>query len=102
MSGNKFKLNADKTHFLVMGTSERLQVTEQLSVEMDGVELKESAEKSETLLGVVIQSYLKWSLQMKALTDKMKKRLTGLEKLKTIMNRFNKKNMVQGVFNSVL
>ena len=102
MYGNKFKLNADKTHFLVMGTSERLRVTEQLSVEMDGVALKESVEKSEILLGVVIQSDLKWSLQLKALTDKLKKRLTGLEKLKNIMNRFNKKNMVQCVFNSVL
>ena len=102
MYGNKFKLNADKTHFLVMGTSERLRVTEQLSVEMDGVALKESVEKSEILLGVVIQSDLKWSLQLKALTDKLKKRLTGLEKLKNIMNRFNKKNMVQGLFNSVL
>ena len=29
-------------------------------------------------------------------------KLTGLEKLKNIINRFNKKNMVQGVFNSLL
>ena len=53
MYGNTFKLNADKTHFLVMGTSERLRVTEQLSVEMDGVALKESVEKSEVLLGLL-------------------------------------------------
>ena len=72
MYGNTFKLNADKIHFLVIGTSERLRVTEQLSVEMDGVALKESVEKSEILLGVVIQSDLKWSLQLKALTDKLK------------------------------
>jgi hypothetical protein len=102
MHGNKFKLNADKTHFMIMGTAARLQIIEQLNVVMDEVVLEESVEKSEVLLGVVMQCDLKWSLQIEALTGKLKKRLAGLDKLKYVMNRFNKKNIVQGMFNSVL
>ena len=62
MGANSFKLNADKTHFMVMGTSIRLQnMVEEIVVEMDGVRLKESDEKSELLLGVSIQCNFKWS-----------------------------------------
>ena len=35
MQGNKFKLNADKTHFMVMGTAERLQKVDNLNVVME-------------------------------------------------------------------
>ena len=52
---------------MVMGTADRLQKTGPLNVVMDGVVLKESQEKQETLLGVVIQCDLKWSMQIKAL-----------------------------------
>ena len=69
---------------------------------MDEIRLEESKEKSEDLLGVTMQSNLKWSQQIESLEDKLKTRLTGLEKLKYVMNRFTKKNIVQGVFNSVL
>ena len=103
MHGNSFKLNADKTHFMIMGTSARLQnMEEELVVVMDGVRLKESVEKSEVLLGVTMQCDLKWSMQIEALAGKLKKRLTGLEKLKYVMSKFNKKSIVEGVFNSVL
>ena len=103
MQSNSFKLNAGKTHFLTMGTSVRIKSMEkELVVVMDGVKLKETVEKSETLLGVKIQSDLKWSQQVEELTGKLKKRLAGLEKLKYVMNRFTKKNIVEGVFNSVL
>ena len=103
MQANRFKLNADKTHFLTMGTSIRLQnMEEQLEVVMDGVRLEESVEKSEVLLGVTVQCDLKWSLQIKELTAKLKKRLAGLEKLKYVMRKDTKKNIVEGVFNSVL
>ena len=49
-----------------------------------------------------MQSNLKWSEQIKNLTGKLKKRLAGLDKLRLIMSKNNKKNIVQGVFNSVL
>ena len=102
MQSNKFKLNAGKTHFMVMGTAERLQKVEELTVVMDGVVLEESVEKSELLLGVIMQCDLKWSLQIEALVKKLKKRLAGLDKLRYVMNRSNKRNIVQGIFNSVL
>ena len=103
MSANSFKLNADKTHFMAIGTSARLKnLEDDLIVVMDEIRLEESKEKSEDLLGVTMQSNLKWSQQIEPLEDKWKTRLTGLEKLKYVMNRFTKKNIVQGVFNSVL
>ena len=103
MQANSFKLNADKTHFMTMGTSARLQnMEEELVVMMDGVTLEASPEKSEELLGVQIQVNLKWSQQIESLTSKLKTRITGLEKLKYVMGCSTKKNIVQGVFNSVL
>ena len=69
---------------------------------MDGIRLEESAEKSEELLGIKIQCNLKWSNQIEALKSKLSSRLAGLEKLKKVMSRSTMKNIVQGVFNSVL
>ena len=75
MAGNKFKLNASKTHLLVMGTRKRLsKLTENVEVDMDGTRLIESEEHCETLLGVRIQSNLE-------LIGKLKKRLGGLANL---------------------
>ena len=103
MQSNRFKLNTDKTHFMTVGTSVRLQqVQEDLVVTMDGVTLKESDEKSEELLGITVQCNLKWSKQIESLKRKLSSRLSGLEKLKRIMSRSTKKNIVEGVFNSVL
>ena len=103
MQSNSFKLNADKTHFLTMGTDERLHTLDNhLIVEMDGAILEENIDKFEVLLGVSMQGNLKWSEQIVTLVGKLKKRLTGLDKLRLIMNKKKKKNIVQGVFNSVL
>ena len=103
MQANSFKLNADKTHFMTMGTSARLQnMEDDLVVEMDGVILEGSLDRSEVLLGVTMQCDLKWSQQIESLASKLKTRLTGLEKLKYVMNKSKKKDIVQGVFNSVL
>ena len=103
MAGNKFKLNAEKTHFLVMGTRRRLgALTEQLQVVMDGVTLQESEDQCEMLLGIKIKNHLVWEVQVAELVDKLKKRLGGLGNLRNIMGMSNKKNIVEGVFNSVL
>ena len=75
MSSNKFKLNASKTHLLLVGTAERLKNTDQLEVFMDGVKLNESQDKCELLLGVEIQANLKWHSQVSRLIDKLKTRL---------------------------
>ena len=45
MKENKLKLNATKTHFLQVGNEERLKVTRQPVVVMDGVHLEEKADK---------------------------------------------------------
>ena len=103
MHGNSFKLNADKTHFLAMGTSQRLKTLDgQLEVVMDGVLLEESKDKYEVLLGVTMQCDLKWSEQVEKLVGKLKTRLSGLHNLKHIMGKNTKKSIVEGVFNSVL
>ena len=102
MENNRFKLNTDKTHFMIMGTAARLQITENIKVSMDGVELSESLEGKETLLGVIVQTNLKWSCQVEKLSNKLKQRLTGLVNLKYLMSSSMKKKIVEGVFNSVL
>ena len=103
MACNKFKLNAEKTHFLVMGTRRRLgTLTEQLQVFMDGVTLQESEDQCEILLGIKIKSDLGWEGQVTELVNKLKKRLGGLASLRSIMGVSNKKKIVEGVFNSVL
>ena len=104
MLANRFKLNANKTHFLVMGTANKLRnmVEEQVVVEMDGLQLEKSTEKSEMLLGIKMQCDLKWSEQVNALVSKLKARLAGLEKLKFVLRRQDMKTIVQGIFNSVL
>ena len=67
-------LNADKTHLLVTGTSQRmkrLDIHEKLNIEMDGFKLSESEEHSEYLLGVYIQADLKWTKQIDELKSKL-------------------------------
>ena len=102
MSSNKFKLNASKTHLLLVGTAERLRNTDQLEVFMDGVKLQESQDKCELLLGVEIQANLKWHSQVSRLVDKLKTRLVGLGKLKFIVPYETRKTLTLGIFNSVL
>ena len=64
MSSNQLKLNADKTHLLTVGTLQRLNgLPENVKVTMDGVELEESVEKCELLLGCIVEPNLKWKLQ---------------------------------------
>ena len=103
MKSNSFKLNADKTHFLVMGTNRRLNsMKEKMEVRMDDMGLTENKDSSVELLGVKVQGNLEWSSQVGSLATKLKKRLSGLEKLRYVMNKSNKKSIVEGIFNSVL
>ena len=77
MQANRFKLNADKTHLMTVGTSSRLtQLQDNIKVAMDGVRLSESKEKCEELLGETLQCDLKWSKHIESLTSKLKARLT--------------------------
>ena len=65
MNQNEFKLNADKTTILTLGTQKRLRSQENdIDVYMDGLKLKESGKPSETLLGCQIQANLKWTQQI--------------------------------------
>ena len=50
---NQFKLIADKTHIMTLGTQERLSLLgNKVSIEMDGLVLRKSNDKSEPLLGL--------------------------------------------------
>ena len=95
MQANKLKLNADKTHLMTMGTQERLQLqNSSVLVMMDGFKLEESKEKVETMLGCEVEPTLKWHKQIEMLLKKLRKRLTGLAKLRSIFSTFSssKKN----------
>ena len=103
MAENKLKLNADKTHIMTVGTSARLQMqSSQVRVVMDGLTLEESKDKVETLLGLQIEPILKWHKQIEELLKKLKKRLTGLANLRSIIPFHLRKRITEGMFTSVL
>ena len=103
MLGNKLKLNADKTHLLTVGTSERLRsLDDKVNVVMDGFTLVESRDKVETLLGCQIEPGLKWHKQVDELLGKLRKRLTGLAHLRNIIPYNLRKTITEGMFMSVL
>ena len=92
---NQLCLNADKTHLLVTGTSQRMKrmdIDRDLNVVMDGFSLTESEEHSEYLLGVHIQADLKWTKQVDELKSKLKTRLTGLSKARNIVAMLSFRN----------
>ena len=101
MKGNKLKLNASKTHLLTVGTGVRLRIQESsVVVSMDGCILGESRDKVETLLGVQIEPSLKWHKQIEELLKKLKKRLTGLPHLRSILSYDVRKRITEGMFTS--
>ena len=64
MTQNELCLNADKTHLMVGGTSQRLLLVnpaENINIKMENVQLAESEEQYEKLLGILLQPNLKWS-----------------------------------------
>ena len=103
MGSNQFKLNADKTHLMTVGTLERLRMlTTKVEVTMDEVALEESNEKCEFMLGCYLQSNLKWHEQVDNLVKKLKKRLVGLSSLKYVVPFHTRNTITLGMFNSVL
>ena len=81
MKENKFKLNAEKTHLMVVGTSAKLKNLPQIEVRMNETNLHDNSKEKEILLGVVIQNNLKWSSQIALLCGKLKKRIAVLDRL---------------------
>ena len=103
MNSNGFKLNAEKTKVMTLGTAERLSRLENImKVRMDDTFLEESETGNERLLGVSIKADLKWTDHIAELTKKLKVKLSALDKLRHIMRRSDRKIIVQGVFESVL
>ena len=105
MKENQLCLNADKTHILVTGTGRRLSgidVAREGDVRLEGQKLEESLEKAENILGVIIQSDLKWTKQVQSLRTKLKHRLAGLAKIRNIVSTRLKKQIAEGIFTSVL
>ena len=103
MKANKLKLNAGKTHLLIVGTAERLRTVQNpVIVQMEGLTLAEGVDKCELLLGVQVQANLKWNEQFKLLHEKLQTRLVGLMKLKFIVKQDTMKTIAEGLFNSVL
>jgi len=73
-----------------------------LNVTMDSIQLEESVDGCENLLGVTVQCNLQWSKHVKSLASNLKLRLAGLEKLKHVLNKANRNMIVRGVFDSIL
>ena len=98
MEENKLKLNADKTHVMTLGTDQRLKMPgNKVTVKMDGVTLEESDNQYEIMLGVFIQTNLKWNKQIKNLLGKLKKRIAGLTHLKYVLPYNFRKIVSEGI-----
>ena len=103
MKKNKLKLNPDKTHLMTLGTQERLRnSSEGVQVTMDDIELKEDEDKSELLLGCIIQNNLKWQKHVNSLLRKLRTRLCGLTKLRKFAPFSVRKSLAEGLFFSTL
>ena len=103
MKGNKLKLNVDKTHLLVVGTSARLRLQDSsVSTHMDGIELQESSNKHEMLLGCYVQQDLKWDVQVDYVLKRLQQRLAALHKLGNKISFNLRCQMAESVFTSVL
>ena len=101
MHANQLCLNADKTHLMLCGTSKKLinvNKEEIINVSMDGVQLTESGDCTEKILGVHLQSNLKWSKHCQELQAQLKTRLAGLCKLKNILNRQKRSVVAKSIF----
>ena len=103
MRQNRFKLNAEKTHILTVGTSARVDNLEnKVEVEMDSITVHEGDERCEKLLGVNIEYNLKWHKTIAELRLRLKSRLAGILKLRYVVPYNNLKVITQGIFNSIL
>ena len=103
MSENMLQLNADKTHIMTLGTRERLAMPgNQVTVRMDGIVLEEDPLHREVMLGIVVDSNLKWHGQIGALLSKLRSRLAGLAHIRSVLPYSLKKLVTEGVFNSIL
>ena len=103
MLSNRLQLNAGKTHVLTLGTAQRLQQPgNKVTVIMDNLVLQEDPMMSETLLGCLIQTDLKWHKHIVELQGKLKKRLAGLAHIEFILPLSTRKMVSEGMFNSVL
>ena len=86
MEGNRLKLNADKTHLLTVGTSNRVnRLMQPVSVVIDDMHIKQSPHKSERLLGIQMDYDWKWRSILHDLQSKLKHRLAGLLKLRGLV-----------------
>ena len=95
----QIQTECSKTHVLTVGTSARVDNLEtRVEVEMDNI----TVERCEKLLGVNIESNLKWHKTIAELRLKLKSRLAGLLKLRYVVPYSYLKIITHGIFNSIL
>ena len=100
MAQNQMVLNSDKTHLMVLGTSQKTRSMSNTRVSMANTTLTQKS--TEKLLGCYIDQNLKWKSHICELKSKLKKRLACLSQLKYISKSSTRKMVANGVFNSVL
>ena len=106
MTKNKLVLNKDKTHLLVMATSQKHRNQDNFGITLNtGSEIIEPQE-TEVLLGSIISSNLKWNTHIrdhkKSMLQGLTSRINALYKISKIANFKSRKMLANGIFMSKL
>ena len=106
MVNNRLKLNDDKTHLMVMCTSQFRRRNPILPVEIRTPTEVISVTKSEKLLGAMVHQDLKWTDHIlngeDALVKELNKRLGALKKVCRVASFKNRKMIANGLIMSKL
>ena len=105
MNSNRLKLNDDKTHLLVMTTSQKQKLMNiEVKIATSGEEIKQI--RTEKLLGIHIQNDLKWTEYIqnneKSLIRQLNTRLNALKQISSVASFKTRLMIANGIFCSKL
>ena len=106
MLNNRLKLNDDKTHLMVMTTTQFRKKNPSLPVEIRTPTEVITPSQTEKLLGAVVHQDLKWADHIlhdeESLVKVLSKRLGALKKICKVTNFKNRKMIAEGLIMSKL
>ena len=101
MEDNKLVLNKDKTHLLIMASSEKHRNNDNFGITLDTGEEIIEPQETEVLLGGIISSNLKWNTHVrdhkKAMFKSLTSRINALSKISKVASFKTRKMLANGI-----